>query len=407
MTSKHLEPSAHFNVLAESRTQTDGLFSLLDPEALYERPIPERHRIIFYLGHLEAFDWNLIGRTGLGLESFHPQYDHLFAFGIDPPEGQLPNDQPPDWPSIEEVLDYNRQVRHKLDEAWDSASPELRHVAIEHRWMHAETLVYIFHNLEYSRKKQGPSREPAASPILENSLIDIPAGFATLGRKKEEGFGWDNEFEEHKVHVPAFRIRRHKVANGEYLQFVNAGGEAPFYWTRRGGEWHYRGMFDEIPLPHEWPVYVTFQQAVEYSRWKGVSLPTEAQWHRAAFGTAAGEERLYPWGEAPPDASRGNFDFDRWDPVPVDANPCGESAFGVQQAVGNGWEWTSTVFGPFPGFSPRSYYPGYSANFFDGQHYVLKGGSPRTAAALLRRSFRNWFRPRYPYIYATFRCVEE
>ncbi|MCL4854886.1 MAG: DinB family protein, partial [Bryobacteraceae bacterium] len=149
MTSKHLEPSAHFNVLAESRTQTDGLFSLLDPEALYERPIPERHRIIFYLGHLEAFDWNLIGRTGLGLESFHPQYDHLFAFGIDPPEGQLPNDQPPDWPSIEEVLDYNRQVRRKLDEAWDSASPELRHVAIEHRWMHAETLVYIFHNLEY------------------------------------------------------------------------------------------------------------------------------------------------------------------------------------------------------------------------------------------------------------------
>ncbi|MCL4854887.1 MAG: SUMF1/EgtB/PvdO family nonheme iron enzyme, partial [Bryobacteraceae bacterium] len=256
-------------------------------------------------------------------------------------------------------------------------------------------------------KKQGPSREPAASRILENSLIDIPAGFATLGRKKEEGFGWDNEFEEHKVHVPAFRIRRHKVANGEYLQFVNAGGEAPFYWTRRGGEWHYRGMFDEIPLPHEWPVYVTFQQAVESSRWKGVSLPTEAQWHRAAFGTAAGEERLYPWGEAPPDASRGNFDFDRWDPVPVDANPCGESAFGVQQAVGNGWEWTSTVFGPFPGFSPRSYYPGYSANFFDGQHYVLKGGSPRTAAALLRRSFRNWFRPRYPYIYATFRCVEE
>jgi formylglycine-generating enzyme required for sulfatase activity len=75
--------------------------------------------------------------------------------------------------------------------------------------------------------------------------------------------------------------------------------------------------------------------------------------------------------------------------------------------VGNGWEWTSTPFGPFPGFTPAPNYPGYSANFFDGHHYVLKGASPRTAACFLRRSFRNWFRPEYSYVYATFRCVEE
>ncbi len=60
----------------------------------------------------------------------------------------------------------------------------------------------------------------------------------------------------------------------------------------------------------------------------------------------------------------------------------GDSAFGVSQLLGNGWEWTSTVFGPFPGFKPMPTYPGYSANFFDGQHYVIKGGSPRTAAAI-------------------------
>jgi formylglycine-generating enzyme required for sulfatase activity len=74
--------------------------------------------------------------------------------------------------------------------------------------------------------------------------------------------------------------------------------------------------------------------------------------------------------------------------------------------VGNGWEWTSTPFAPFNGFTPTPNYPGYSSNFFDGKHYVLKGGSQRTAARLLRRSFRNWFRPDYPYVYATFRCVE-
>jgi formylglycine-generating enzyme required for sulfatase activity len=73
--------------------------------------------------------------------------------------------------------------------------------------------------------------------------------------------------------------------------------------------------------------------------------------------------------------------------------------------VGNGWEWTSTPFAPFEGFAAAPNYPGYSSDFFDGRHYVLKGGSPRTAAPLLRRSFRNWFRPDYPHVYATFRCV--
>lgn len=107
-----------------------------------------------------------------------------------------------------------------------------------------------------------------------------------------------------------------------------------------------------------------------------------------------------------PDASHGNFDFHHWDPVDIDANPLGDSAFGVSQLTGNGWEWTSTPFGPFPGFEPFSFYPGYSQNFFDGQHYVLKGASPRTAACFLRRSFRNWFRPDYPHVYASFRLVE-
>jgi formylglycine-generating enzyme required for sulfatase activity len=90
----------------------------------------------------------------------------------------------------------------------------------------------------------------------------------------------------------------------------------------------------------------------------------------------------------------------------VAASAGSESAFGVSDMLGNGWEWTDTIFQPLPGFEARSYYPGYSANFFDGAHFVMKGGSPRTAARLLRRSFRNWFRPDYPYVYASFRCVD-
>jgi formylglycine-generating enzyme required for sulfatase activity len=94
-----------------------------------------------------------------------------------------------------------------------------------------------------------------------------------------------------------------------------------------------------------------------------------------------------------------------WDPAPAGSHPYGASAWGVHDLMGNGWEWTSSTFEPFPGFSPMPSYPEYSADFFDGQHYVLKGASPVTARELLRRSFRNWFRPQYPYVYAKFRTV--
>jgi formylglycine-generating enzyme required for sulfatase activity len=134
-------------------------------------------------------------------------------------------------------------------------------------------------------------------------------------------------------------------------------------------------------------------------------LPTEAEYHRAAFGTPDGIERLYPWGDEPPDQTRGNFGFTHSEPVAAGSYPRGASAWGVHDLVGNGWEWTSTVFDAFPGFAPMPSYPQYSVDFFDGKHYVMKGASPFTAPELVRRSLRNWFRPNYPYVCAKFRCV--
>jgi formylglycine-generating enzyme required for sulfatase activity len=150
-------------------------------------------------------------------------------------------------------------------------------------------------------------------------------------------------------------------------------------------------MFAEIPLPSDWPVYVSHAEAKAYARWAGKKLPTEAQWQRAATGA--------------PHVAEGNFDFRRWDPSPVQAHADNRSEFGVEGQFGNGWEWTATEFAPLEGFEPFAFYLGYSANFFDGKHFVLKGGSPRTAACMLRPSFRNWFQGHYQYAYAGFRCV--
>ena len=293
--------------------------------------------------------------------------------------------------------------------------------------MHAETLAYMLHQLPFERKiprTRGP--ELIASPIAPR-MIDIPAGRATLGlsRRDQMSFGWDNEYQTQGIDVAAFSIDKYKVTNGQYLDFVAAGGyenracwteedwnwraakdiRHPVFWSRNRDRWCYRTMFEGIPLPLDWPVYVSHAEASAYARWAGKSLPTEAQWHRAAYGTEDGRERPFPWGSATPNASKGNFDFQSWDPTPVGAFPEGNSAFGIADLLGNGWEWTSSRFEPFPGFLQFSFYPGYSADFFDGKHYVMKGASARTAACMLRRSFRNWFQPHYQFVYAGFRCV--
>ncbi len=422
--------------LADARARTDEIFEIVSPNALYERSIPERHRIAFYLGHLEAFDGNLL-RQAYDLASFNPAYDKLFAFGIDPVDGQLPSDAAEVWPRPEPIRAYNGRIRQAVDECLSGTRPissghdaaTIVNMAIEHRLMHAETLAYLLHQLPYrmKRKREEPPAPPAGGGAVDRT-IRIPAGQATLGRSRAAGgFGWDNEFEERIVDVPEFTVDEHKVTNGRFLEFVESGGyqnpshwrdenwawkesaklKHPIFWSKRGGAWKWRGMFSETPLPERAAVYVSHAEASAFARWAGRALPSEAQFHRAAYGTPSGVEREYPWGNEGPGPEHGNFDFQHWDPTPVGAYPAGASAFGVHETIGNGWEWTSSVFEPFSGFEPHPLYSGYSADFFDGWHYVMKGGSPRTAACMLRRSYRNWFQPRYPYVYAAFRTVGE
>ncbi len=345
-----------------NRARTRELFDLVVPDAYYDRPIALRNPIVFYEGHLPAFSVNTLVKLAGKRQGVDERLEVLFARGIDPEDEAAVRSPTEVWPSREEVQAYGRAADALVEEMLTEPS-EAAFTILEHEGMHQETLLYMLHELGHEKKRGswqlavGSRQEATAQPP-----IAVPAGRATLGADAGT-FGWDNEFPSHTVDVPAFTIDSHAVTNGEYLEFMNAtGAKAPHFWARGESEWVWRGMFEMLPMPLDAPVYVTHDEASAYARWKGARLPTEAEWHRA---------------------------YDS----------------GVPDLAGHGWEWTSTLFAPFPGFRPMFSYPQYSADFFDDAHYVMKGGSPATPRELIRPSFRNWFRPAYPYVYATFRCA--
>src|SRR5215471_20491128 len=248
--------------LADARVRTDEIFALVRPDFLYDRPIAERHRSIFYIGHLEAFDWNLLRERLFSAPAMQPALDRLFAFGIDPVDGGLPADQPKDWPSLSEVRDYVAQTRRAVDQglerslwgdAQDSArefpASQLLNVAIEHRLMHAETLAYMLHQLPLDQKvREARLPEPSSQPFTP-SMVGIPAGVATLGLERGH-FGWDNEFELHAESVPPFAIDKYKITNGQWLEFMDAGGyQKKDLWSDDAWKWR---LERDISHPSFW-----------------------------------------------------------------------------------------------------------------------------------------------------------
>src|SRR6185437_12370296 len=183
--------------------------------------------------------------------------------------------------------------------------------------------------LDWKSRPRPDSSRHTATESWSAGWREIPAGEAILGKSCDGNFGWDNEYEQVRRKVPAFRIQSHKVTNGEYLRFVEDGAPLPHFWVTRNGAFFYRGMFEEAPLPLDWPVYVTQQEAESYAQWAGKSLMTEEQFDRAAYGAPDNRDRPYPWGMAAPAPQHGNFDFKGWEPEPVYATPAGDSAFGV------------------------------------------------------------------------------
>jgi gamma-glutamyl hercynylcysteine S-oxide synthase len=396
------------------RRRTRQIFDLIAPEAFDMRPIPLRHPLRFYEGHLASFNFGMLLQSGFVENDPQPDLTTLFARGIDPLDTSAADKLTIQrWPERAVVADYITRVEKEMERAFESEiDPIYPHTAVEHEEMHQETLMYLIHRVPYElKRKPGNVQSELRQSLSSASWIRIEAGSAQLGADpKTVPFGWDNEFPQMRADVAAFEIASRKVSNGDFLEFIDAGGyqneklwtdagwkfikenklDAPPFWSRKDGEWRYDGLFESMPLPLDWPVYVSHIEALAFTRWRGCRLPSEAEWHRAFEGAPA------------PRAQRDNFDFVAWNPTPVsDRN--GE----LFQLAGNGWEWTSAPFKGFPGFKPFAHYPGYSADFFDGLHFVLKGASPVTPAELVRTSFRNWFQDHYRYAYTAFRCARD
>jgi iron(II)-dependent oxidoreductase len=415
--------------------RSDALFELLRPEALLARPIPLRQPFLFYMGHLPAFAWNHLGRRLRGLPPVQAAFEELFARGIDPlDEDAAPSSAGEDWPPAADVRRYRDETREAIRAAYgarrERRARERRLVAmvVEHELMHQETLLYMLQALPLAQKVRPDGVEYRFDrQVAPGRQVRLPGGRVRLGAPPERlAFGWDNESPEHEVDVPALLMDVTPVRNADFLRFVEDDGyrrrelwtpeawtwrerhriEHPFTWFRSAG-WSLRTLFDSLPLDRalEWPVFVSFAEASAYARWRGSRLPTEAELERAAHGDVDAE-RAHPWGDDEPGPEHGNFDFQRWSPTSVGSHPAGATPEGVLELVGNGWEWTSTVFAPYPGFKPMPEYTGYSQDFFDGAHYVLRGASWATDRTLVRRTFRNWFQPHYPYVFAKFRCVD-
>jgi len=390
-----------------TRARSTALFRLIDEAAYYTRPITLRHPIVFYEGHLPAFAVNVLIKKGLGRPGVDERLERLFARGIDPHDQSAADASEARtralWPSRSEVRAYVDAADRLLRDALLTETlvrddvPVLRRgeavfTVLEHEAMHQETLLYMWHRLPYALKA---GAAPAGySPWVsgrppERTAVRVAAGTATLGAPRDRlAFGWDNEFDEHRVDVGAFDIDAHSVTNADWLRFMEDGGyttEAlwtpddwawiqtegrrhPGFWLPQDDGYLWRAQFEEIALPLSWPVYVTLAEARAFAVWAGRELPTEAEWE--SFAQSA-------------DPMLGNQLDEAGAVMP---RPPGD-------IFGDVWEWTQSAFAPYPGFAPAEGAVGeYNGKFMCSQ-FVLKGASCATPRGHSRASYRNFFPP--------------
>lgn len=411
----------------------ESLFeTLANDEAYYHKPIPLRHPLIFYYGHTATFFINKLVLAKLLATRLNPQFESMFAIGVDEMSWDDLDEANYDWPSVEAVRTYRQEMRQTVDQLiaslpltlpidWGSPWWTIL-MGIEHERIHLETSSVLIrqHALQYVQPHPAwqPCRDSGEAPF--NELVSIPAGTVRLGKTDDPTYGWDNEYGNHEAEVAAFHASRYLVSNREFLAFVEAGGyaddavwpeegrawknfaaaEHPTFWVRNGDSWRLRLIAEEVPMPWNWPVEVNHHESKAFCNWRQretglpIRLPTEDEWYRLYDHAALAEVPLHA-------KSQANLHLDHWaSSCPVNRFRHGE----LYDVVGNVWQWTETPTYPFEGFRVHPLYDDFTTPTYDDRHNLLKGGSWISCGNEALKSARYAFR-RHFFQHAGFRYV--
>jgi iron(II)-dependent oxidoreductase len=417
------------DLLAASRARSTALTDAVDEADLVTQHSPLMSPLVWDLAHIGSQEELWLVRDVGGREPLRPEIDGLYdAFQHSRASRvELPLLTPA------ETRVYVAEVRDKALDALGRSPLRGRRLEadgfafgmiVQHEQQHDETMLAT-HQLRMGAPVLSAPPPPPGRFLPARDVLVAGGGF-TMGTSTEP-WALDNERPAHVVHVPAFRIATAPVTNGEYAEFVDAGGyrdprwwteagwrhrvaaelDAPQYWSPDAdGTWWRRrfGVVEPVPLD-EPVVHVCAHEADAFAAWAGARLPSEAEWEKAArFDPATGLSRRYPWGDEDPTPVHANLGQRHLSPAPAGAYPAGASALGVEQLMGDVWEWTSSGWDPYPGFAVFPY-PEYSQVFFGGDYRVLRGGSFGTDPAAVRGTFRNWDHPIRRQIFAGFRLA--
>jgi len=416
--------------MESARRRTLKLIAGLDADQLMGPRLAIVNPLRWEVGHTAYFYEYWVLRQHLGEAPCRPDVDRLYdSISIAHDDRwELP------LPSMEETLEYMSTVlarvrMHLLQGDDDAQRDYLVQYAIFHEDMHTEAFTYSRQTLGYSVPDIAAKAAEGGQINARTRDAEIPGGQFQLGSTERDGFVFDNEKWAHPLTVAPFRIARTATSNGEYLDFVEDGGyrrrelwddagwqwrsqaglEHPVYW-RHGGDGWQRRHFDrwERLTPNAAVIHVSWHEAQAYCRWAGRRLPSELEWEVAAAAAPdaggnglAARKRRYPWGDDEPAPQLANLDGNALGTIDVNALPAGDSAFGCRQMIGNAWEWTDTLFAPYPGFTPDMYQE-YSQPLFSNTR-VLRGGAWATRGRMIRNNWRNYYGADRNDVFAGFR----
>jgi iron(II)-dependent oxidoreductase len=418
------------------RDRTIRLTTAVDDADLVKQHSPLISPLVWDLAHIANQEELWLLRAVGGRDPLHPEIDPLYdAF-------EHPRASRPALPLLQpaEARRYCREVRERVLDLIETVTlpsgasvfgTELTGAGfafgmiIQHEAQHDETMLAT-HQLRTGpavlAARQPPS--PPADIALLPAEVFVPGGPFTMGTSADP-WALDNERPAHVVDVPGFWLDTAPVTNAAYAEFIADGGYSdPRLWTPDG--WAYRqragltaplfwswesvwvrvsfGTKDPV-IPSEPVLHVSWYEADAYARWARRRLPTEAEWEKAArHDPASGRSRRYPWGDHDWRPKLASLRQRHLLPAPAGSYPDGAAPCGARQLIGDVWEWTSSDFLPYPGFTAWPYKE-YSEVFFGPEYKVLRGGSFGTSPMACRGTFRNWDYPVRRQIFAGFRTA--